>query len=491
MDDDGKMISSGADRSSEVELFLQDFLESIKSETPQLYNLETEYTKTKKNKSWFVIVLMTAVILVVSVAVFAIAAVITRDNRNVSGGIETFEDLNLKSLLDMTSRIQASFDAALSEKVYLEQKYQSELDALALKFESDMHFLDASNIDGVSLVSRQQELKSLYAAEANAVKAEFEPLIAKQDVLLKELQEQLASFDSQRIQEAQTHQDAINSQRRIFDIERKQMQAQYEAVIADLHQKLDETQRQIFASQMENIDTLSEAYKQELGLLDPVIADERGKAVLEEVKSYGAADIPFGTPVPSGENTGVDPDVVAGLRDGYEKLDYISQFVLSVPWKNSLSAYTAAMRDIAYLTGFYAEQLVRDSAGYSARQDELHRAETAGYVSRISALEAEGAAERDAAARYEYFFRSLVEQTGDTGYIIDSRDPEELFVYIDPLYADKADGARAYVFRAADEYVGSAVLERKDGYCFARMLEHGEAWPVQNYDRILLDVVVK
>ena len=100
MDNDNKIKDAAAsgtnDRKKEVRLFLEEELLPIeKSRQPSSsYDLEGEFAKTKKNKSFFIPLLMFACVTVVGFVTFLVARNVTQANERISVPADVFSDLD-------------------------------------------------------------------------------------------------------------------------------------------------------------------------------------------------------------------------------------------------------------------------------------------------------------------------------------------------------------------------------------------------------------
>src|SRR5574344_602313 len=110
MDNDYKIII----QKPEVRLFLQEEASVLKKEQPETYNLEEEFAKAKKNRSPFVLLLMTGLFIIVIAATIGLYKYIDYRNKHIEVSVDVFEDVNLRKLLDMVSRTEESL--ALSKK---------------------------------------------------------------------------------------------------------------------------------------------------------------------------------------------------------------------------------------------------------------------------------------------------------------------------------------------------------------------------------------
>lgn len=501
MDDDKQVTEK-----KEVQLFLSDFLDSLKEDTPKAYNLEYEYAKTKKNKSWGLVISVLVAILLVWLIVFFISREITAQTRNVSVGIEAFDDLNLKNVLDKYTKLENSLNSALAEKMQLENLYKSKYDFLASALENNTYAINSLTINEAEKKRRIAALQSAFEAETAALRVSNAEKIAAINITITDLNEQMTAFDSRRLEEAQKSEAALDSARQVYDIEKKQIVEQYEATIAQLHTQLAQLQTETAASQRKNLDELTKNFNADLKALDPVVTDEKGSSILQAVNEYGVMPLPDYSAIMadlSGEPAVTS--VLDAMQADYEHLNYAADIVLSLPQKNSIPQYIDAMRSISFKNAERLELLLKMSLQYIKNAE--HDAEQAKTMlmqkeqafdesekkllqvqSLLIEVKASIASIQKREAYFDYSFKSLLERNGDAGYIVDGRDVNAVAVYIDPLYASGFDGKKAYVFRKSDEYIGTILLKKNDimTYGVVEKIEDGKT--IESFDRIVFDL---
>ena len=103
MDNDNKIAPASGGDPNKVQLFLQKSLKAMRHDEHAVYNLDAEFAKTRRNKDYFVIVVMAVAVVLVGVGAWAITSAINKSSRSVAVDITVFEDLNLKNALDVNT----------------------------------------------------------------------------------------------------------------------------------------------------------------------------------------------------------------------------------------------------------------------------------------------------------------------------------------------------------------------------------------------------
>jgi septal ring factor EnvC (AmiA/AmiB activator) len=532
----------------ETRLFFQEeTMKLLKGDTPDFYDLETEFAKAKRNRSWFVILIVLGVVIATACGLFIVTGVINRRTRDVPESINAFDDLNLKDLLDMASRIEFSYQSTLTEKSALEGELSVELSKLEANAEAERATIHSLSLPRNEESSRVAQVNAKLSAEVEDLKAKHEESLRALNVKLEEYRTQLASFDKGRIEQAEEQRKTANAEYLRFEHEKEAIRAQYEETIANLLAGLSESQKVGLQAQMDSVDAVSSKYKAEISALDPVWTNEQNNALIESVGTPDGAD-----PLPNESMR-----ALSDLNAAYRNMNALSSDLLTIPWKNNTPSYVQAMDALFYETlqsaGGELQQLSNNAAAQkqafeeqiSELQASLEAAETdaSALSSQVDALSSEKdalstdnavlsaeknalsadknalihdnavlSAERDALsadknalirdnaglssnldfannllARDRRYFRSVTERNGAAGYVIDPINRTDILVYIDPLFGLSFDGQKAFIFRTGNEYVGTVAISGADRVFTARTLELAPGMTIEPNDKILLE----
>ena len=149
------------DKIKELSLFLGDELEPLKrSKKVKVYDLETEYAKTRANRLWSVwITLGLTFAVFVLVTVFTIRG-IGKSNDKIDVNLSSFEDLNLQNLFDQLQRAQDQFDEAAKRKAALQGSLESRISQAKMKMQSDLELLANTRLSKGVLADRKKKIQS-------------------------------------------------------------------------------------------------------------------------------------------------------------------------------------------------------------------------------------------------------------------------------------------------------------------------------------------
>ena len=154
------------DKIKELSLFLGDELEPLRrSKKVQVYDLETEYAKTRHNRLWSVwVTLGLTFVVFVLVTVFTIRG-IGKSNDKIDVNLSSFEDLNLQNLFNQLEKAQEQFDEAVKRRASLQGALDARLDRAKQKMLADLDLLKRTSLSKSALAARRQKIQSDYNRE--------------------------------------------------------------------------------------------------------------------------------------------------------------------------------------------------------------------------------------------------------------------------------------------------------------------------------------
>ncbi|MCQ2572420.1 MAG: hypothetical protein MJ182_00840 [Treponema sp.] len=351
MDNDNKVVSKVTDilnieeqRHKDVLLFLQEELEPLKfRNNANSYNLEKEYAKTKKNKSFFIPLILSACIFIIALVSFILTRSIEKTNNEISVNVAEFDDVNLKNLIDTVARTQDQYEAAVKNKTQIEVRKRSLLNAAADKRDGDLVMIQSLNLrDKKDQAAREEAVKKEYENSVKEINAEYDPLLLAADSEIEAYKTKLDDYDKAKLTAAQEQQKALDSQRQLQELERKKMAENYENRIADLEYTVEKNRRQYQDEMRKSLFAVSKKLQDEIDTLDPVIKDDRASEIFddydftdefsvnpEENALFGAGNI---------SDTELR-EAMADVKEMYQDYKYIEEKVQAIPHKNTIGDY--------------------------------------------------------------------------------------------------------------------------------------------------------
>ncbi len=338
----------------EVMLFLGKELERIhQTSNEQTYNIEKEYAKSKKNHSPFSALMLISCFLVVLAIAFIMTKTIAAHNEEITVSVAEFDDLNLKNLLNTVGAAQTNYDNAVKKRATIEGDM-----TVKLKAAEDAHTNDIFVIDSMTRLTKKKraelvaEADKKYKEALAAVHEEFDGQLAQADKEVSEYKSQLAEFDSAKVQAAQEKEKALDTERRVKELEQKRIKDQYESRIAEMNKKLADTQKRNSDEMRAAVSSVSEQYQAEIAMLDPRLNDSKAGTIISNANTSAAADFNAGTAM---TERGINSQKISAAMSEYQAIyddyNYLDKAVAAIPQKNSIPGYVKASHKLVNKMG--------------------------------------------------------------------------------------------------------------------------------------------
>ncbi len=483
MDNDIEVTPS---HENKVQLFLRDNLMSIRHDDQKVYDLDVEFSKTRKNRDIFVVGVIALVVVLVALVSWFVTSRINESSRNVAVDIAVFEDLNLKNALDLAKKAETTLDNVTQEKVDAKTDYDSSLSTLRLQRQSDLDILSAKRMSDAERAQQKQAIVANYATQEKKLAADYKARAADIDARIVEAQKQVQSFDTKRVEEAKAQKRLLDNQQDLYEIEKKKMKETYEKEIAELRSKNIEIQQENVRLKTDEVKQLIDEYQAKISALDPKFADSVSDAFIERTEAFSTPGLPFrAAPAKIPANYSFTKADFDSVRDGYTGLDHLLSKVASIPFNNEAAPYVATARKVALLTGDAEERMLKEA--FTAVETE-HKARTdveASLAARKADLEASKKALEEAkqnlsaaqasleetTARYtaiEKVFSDAAAANGFDGVITALPTSSSPQVFLPAEIAENvasSGSALLYVYRAPKTFVGTLKYAKTDdGY---------------------------
>ena len=410
----------------EVMLFLGKELERIhQTSSEQTYNIEKEYAKTRKNHSPFSALMLIGCFLVVLAIAFIITKTISSKNEDISVSVAAFDDLNLKNLLNTVGAAQTNYENAVKKRATIEGDMSVKLKAADETRTNDLFVIESmTRLTKKKKAELEAEADKKYKEAVAAIHEEYDGLLVQADKEIQEYKSQLAEFDAAKVQAAQEKEKALDTERRVKELEQKKIKDQYELRISELNQKLADTQKRSSEDMRRAVGSVSEQYQAEIALLDPKLNDSKAGKIIAETKKSSAADFNGASALNA---RGITSTQLTGAMNDYQKLyddyKYLDKAVAALPQKNSIPSYVAASRKLVNQMG----------AAFTNTAVSLYNenAELTGKINSLSGELAESQKQiKLQQASYEVAYDNLLSLAKTNAVLVYATNYENMRVYI-------------------------------------------------------------
>ena len=477
MDNDNKINIS----KPEVKLFLGDKIVPADLSSTSTYDIEKEFEKAKANRSYKVMLILVGMgIFVVLFSIF-FSKYVKVQNEKMKVSVESFDDLNLRRLLDSVSRIENEISLAMAEKKQIDDTYKESISSAEQFRDADLHTLQYMNLSKYEFSKQRQAIIDSCEHKKALIKATYDEDTEYIDAKIKELTDQLAAMDSANLERAQQMQSEIDSQRQVFEIEKRQLVDEYETNIETLKSQLATQKEEAYKERNKAIDTVAARYKKEIASLkatiaslDPVLSDAKAAAIVDEANKLENSAPQFLSPIAEKFELAENDVLLLAAIDGkLANFDYLAGVIEAQPHKNSLASFARARNFI--LHSFADDTAALLTSILSARTEAEENAVELGAV----------------VHSYEFYLESQLKESGDFGCVVDPRNKNEIVVYVSPVYKETIEDTPAYVYRKANELIGEVVLKKQGNKIVAVPQNSRVGSKIKVGDRVLIDVSPK
>lgn len=487
MDNDNKVVSEEESKNihNEVLLFLGDELERIHHETEsKSYDLEGEYAKTKKHKTFFTtIILVCTFVFVIGIA-WGLSAIISKHDEEVTVSLAEFDDLNLKGLLDTVSKTQAQYDNALKNKMNLQNDLDTAIRAADSKLDDDIFIIDSMKLRSKAVYDKKiAEVKAEYRQTIKAIHEQYDAQIAMAEKETEEYKKQLDEYNTTKIESAKEKERLLDSERQLRELQEKELTDKYEKRIADLEKSMQNLRIRNTENMKKSVSEVADKYQAEIDQLDPVIEDESANEVIAQAMEFQTDD--FDAEYSLSERSLSSEKLAAKFekyQDLYDNYAFLDSYVASIPQKNSIPSYVEAshelvneMSEIFLNTTIDAHQ---ENVQLSNKIEKLNKDIDDLQVKMDTALKTQKEEQKQ---YYEAPLIGLLTAAKANAMIISIESQEKINIFINPKarYLVGSEGADVEIKTAKTSYKGKVVRDSEDNFLFVPGVDkNGNVIPV-------------
>ena len=424
--------------------------------------------------------------------------IISNKNEEITVSLQEFDGLNLKNLLDTVSSAQNNYENAVKNKIQIEAELESQLKAAQEARENDIYVVDSMHLkyktvynDKISLINKQ------YEAKVKLIHEEYDTKISQAGKQVEEYKQQLAEFDSAKVEAAKEQEKALDSERQLRELETKKLTAKYEARIAELENSIINLQKRNTESMRKAVTDVSAQYQKEIDALDPVISDDTAKEIIDDAISYKTPDF-NGTQLLL-ENSVASDKIVTFVNDYqeiYNNFKYLDDVVASIPQKNSIPSYVSSAR---ILVNDMGEAFMDATVSYYKENVELNN-QINGLNNKINQMNRDFESERDfykneIVNQRDYFedsMISLLSVAKSSAMVLEAVDYDKIVIFITPKarYLVSEAGADAEI-KAGKAIKGKIFRNEDDSFRFEVNTDKEGNLPEIDFENITAGTLVK
>ncbi len=413
--------------------FLPEEIQDL-DEKHEVYSLDREYAKTKKNKNFKLYLFVIGFIAVVVGGAYLYTLYLEKKNKDIKVSIKEFEDLRLKEVIDSARKRGSNIDMMRINVQMLEiEMMMKVLDARRDIFKKENDFL-AQNPSLEEADRRIAELRNEEQRRVREIEGHYRGMILQQ-------KNEIAAIEAERQKEENAvkgKSDAVTNADRLHEMNVKKLKEKQQSGIEKMRKYYDDSSKFVVQTYNPNF---------EKGTVGEIVsANAAGVSIIkgEPSRNY---DRYYG-------QAGFGEDDYNKLGNKVKNAGAVLKRLTYVPYQNSVPKALAAVDNLAGGIIQDYEKLATQMAGLLKEKD--------------NALERKN----QVIAQWKYPYEYLIQAKKDKaqGYVIDPRNPQKIIIFL-PKESAIGEGGMAIVQTPDNKTVGRvAIFKDEDGMVCAKVV---------------------
>jgi len=379
------------------DIFLPDEYK-LEETKPELYNLEEEFIKTRKNRDILPFLFFFFFIGVISFLSFFLIYYIQNKNKKMSIDIEDFQDLNLLEILNTVKGYEKDLIDLKDEVAELEKTRDLLLKDVKEDITKKINFLKHKKMSQTDKNKRIAELREEEKARLKKINEEYNDKIAIKKQKVDEISLKLKSFEESTLRSIKEIDIATDENSDIHDLEIKKISEKYEKRLRE--------ETDYYKNKLERTENYYKNLTETLILkYNPIIDDPQIKKLIEsDIDENLKIEFKIGV----NDIIISDKKIIEDLRKNQDNLVLLEKQFEEIPYENSIPLLLKKI--------FYLEKKI------------INIYEEIVYIllTQKQNLEKENESNLKEIERYHNAFIYLVNKNPEYGYIIDSSNPNDV-----------------------------------------------------------------
>ena len=314
----------------------------------EFYNLETEFAGTKKNRSYFVTLLMLGFFALVGAGAWILYLAIEEGNKKFDVQVVDFEELKIREAFDALQKDRATLATLTREIQRLSDEFRQQEQRITLDISNKKEAFIQSGLVDASTSSGQIASEGLKQLEI--LRNLYLPQLETKKLELQGLQEKVATQESDLAPLLQGREAFTNNQQKLFDRQREDLATFYENRLNSQKNEWTRIVQQQERARAVLIKTLNDRRERELAdqeiKYNPLFEDPKIVSLVGEVIA------------PNGTKPLTDPGIL--IREGvltqeyldsitadFDDLRFLMAELKKIPYVNSIPGVLQAVDSLA------------------------------------------------------------------------------------------------------------------------------------------------
>jgi len=409
----------------------------------EVYSLENEFTKTRKNKNWLVFIIVFVFVLLMAVFVSIFTYYTSEKDKNIDISISEFNDLRLKEILNSSRLAENNIQIRNNEMQTLIVEMKNQI------LEINNRYLSKENLildKGVSAEANREkvlELKRDELSEVNKVKAQYESKISEKRTQISRIEAEKRKEEI-KLEQARKSSGNIGDESKIYALKMKSL--------SDASQG--------------GLTVMTDYYNKYIKYLiikyNPVFSSNDLKTNLDKNSKMTENKILRDYDDIFQKESVISKKRFEDLRLKISDHDLLVQRLIGVGYENSVPP---ALKSIDNLS----TSIVNDYENL--------------WFSLVSTVKQKNSQIED----YKAALDAVLKEKPESGYIISAENPSKISIHISRLLTVK-DGDTGLVFRTDDKYIGKIEFYKTADGLKGKVVSLAGSNKMRPFDRILIKI---
>ncbi len=421
----------------------------------QLYSLDSEFAKTKNNKSLAFYLLFIGFLCVVIGGTIFLTIYIQNLNQRMEIKISDFDELNLKDLLNASRKNYGDLLQLKQDVLTLKQQMKGDLAQAQIDVNNSIKLIKEKGLSPDDENTAIKQANDEGSKKIAAVRDNYQSQIDKKQNEINLIQKNLGQYDQKMMDAAKKSEQVLEDTQKLSELELNKQKKIYEDKMKDMEAKQKKDIQDIQDYNKRMIDVLVLKY-------NPVITDKKITNLLNSkidpswknsfsLKNYSGL---------LGQERILSESDFNGLRGLIGDYDALISRLYKVPYTNSIPT---ALAHLDYISGSIVQNY-----------DDLWN-KMAGVIQKKNNM----------IDSYRFALDAYSKINRENGYVVDPRDTNRILVYIDKIYNIKNDDS-GIVFRNEDETIATIKFYQDFEGIKAKIGELYGTNQIQPFDKILI-----
>ncbi len=420
------------------------------------FDLQVEFAKTAKNRSLLIPLSVAGFLVVLGIVAWVASSLTDQDSQKSTASVGQFEDLKLKEIFDDARRNKKDLDDLQTQMNQLKVASAAKIATIQQVGASKADIASVNDPSGAQAKAINADTAKQVGAERAALAASLRPLQTQADAVQKKID----SYDDRISQMNKKNQQVLDSQQKLFDLQKQQLINDYDARLSTQASTNAATVARLKQERSDFVAALNAKHAEEIRQLilkyNPVITDAELTAELNATGTKPAAYVDLVLPDRIASHSLISDGQQKTLADEVAKARLLLAALKAIPYENSVPPLLNAL-----------DNAVADSlTGYGAYLDPLaaHMTDLDGQISQrdstIADLQAKLAASNAQFTRWSTGVTDYVATFRDQdGIIVDGKDPTTLLVVLKTNRSKDLTDAVAVYNKAVDTANAAAAAD--------------------------------